>query len=121
MDLISYVLFSRDDCFVTDMVSAAALEAAEQYHCEELKHLVETRRQHPQLYCVLFFLLLNQYTPFRHWVLTTREHGLPPICEHKAVRFLHALRKELAPGFLVDEVMEAQTFLRNVKIEYVRS
>ena len=80
-----------------------------------------THPHEPILYTALFFLLLNLHTPFRHWALTTTEHGLPPISEAKAVRFLLALKHTLAPEFLVDEVMDAPSFLRNVKIEYIRS
>lgn len=121
MDLFMYVLYAKDHRFVIDMVHKVALEAASVYGCEDLKRLVETHPHEPTLYTALFFLLLNLHAPFRHWALTTNEHGLPHICEAKAVRFLLVLKNTLAPEFLVDEVMDVPTFLRNVKIEYIRA
>jgi len=121
MDLFMYVLYARDHCFVKDMVYKVAVEVAELHQCCELLELVQTHSEQQELYVALFFLLLNLHTPFRHWALTTNEHRLPAICEHKAASFLLLLKKSLVPAFLVDECMDAHTFLRNVKIEYIRA
>ena len=121
MDLIMYVLYAKDHRFVIDMVRKVAIEVAHVHGCGDLQELVETHPQEPALYTALFFLLLNLHAPFRHWALTTTEHGLPRISEAKAVRFLLALKHTLAPEFLVDEVMDVESFLRNVKTEYIKA
>ncbi len=119
MDLIMYVLYSDDQRFVRDMVTKVTLEVATEQACPELIALLEY--DHPQLYRCLFFLLLDFHTKFRYWVLDESGLGLQPMCPHKAVRFLKALRAEIAPRFLVNETLRLDELERELKVEYIRS
>ena len=120
MDLIMYVLYSNDQCFVQDMVTKVTLEVATEYRCDELA-LVTRHKGNLLLYKCLFFLMLNFHAKFRYWVLKEGTLGLRPVCPHKAVRFLQVLRKELIPSFLVNESVSLGDFEHSLKIEYVRS
>jgi hypothetical protein len=120
MDIIMYVLYSNDQCFVQDMVSKVTLEVAAEYECKELE-AVTTIQSNLLLYKCLFFLMLNFHSKFRYWVLKEVGLGLQPVCPHKATRFLKILRNDLIPSFLVNESMSLMEFEHALKVEYVRS
>ena len=109
MDLILYVLYSRDECFVHDMVERVAREVVQEYQSPLLLELLKYTDR-PILFRCLFFLLLNFHTKFRYWVLSeeaSTANGLPPISPPKMCRFLIHLRDIIVPGFLVDEVLNS--------------
>ena len=120
MDLVMYVLYSNDQCFVQDMVIKVTLEVAKEHKCDELA-LVTQHTNNLLLYKCLFFLMLNFHTKFRYWVLKENNLGLQPMCPHKAARFLRVLRDDLIPKFLVNESTTLSDFEHHIKIEYIRS
>jgi hypothetical protein len=120
MDLIMYVLYSNDQCFVQDMVTKVTLEVSKEHRCDELATVTQ-HKSNPLLYKCLFFLMLNFHSKFRFWVLQDSSLGLQPICPHKAARFLRVLRDELIPKFLVNESTAMSEFEHHIKVEYIRS
>ena len=120
MDLIMYVLYSNDQCFVQDMVSKVTLEVAREQNCAELATVTQ-HKNNLLLYKCLFFLMLNFHAKFRYWVLKESSLGLQPICPHKAARFLRVLRDDLIPRFLVNETVGLDDFEHQIKVEYIRS
>ena len=120
MDLLMYVLYSEDAVFVMNMVKRAANEIADKYEFEDLRTILQ-HDDKPMLYRCLFFLLLNFYKPFRHWVLTDGSLGLKPICPFKATRFLLCLKNEIVPHFLMDERVPLDELERKIKTTYVCS
>jgi hypothetical protein len=123
MDIIMYVLYSKDERFVYDMVCKVTKEVAAVHNFAQLETLLQYPDR-PILYRCLFFLLINFHADFRYWVLSenaSKENGLPNICPHKASRFLQQLRENLVLQFLVREEMTMEEFDRNVKMTYVAS
>jgi hypothetical protein len=123
MDIILYVLYSRDERFVFDMVSRVLNEVAEQYSFDSIRELLKFEDR-PVLFRCLFFLMLNFHTPFRFWLLTphaSKSNGLPLLCPHRMCRFFIQLREHLIPDFLVHDNMSMEDFDYQVKAEYIRS
>ena len=120
MDLIMYVLYSSDHKFVFDMMKRVAEEVADTYGYPDLLQLFQ-HPDHPMLFQALFFLLLRLHDKFRHWVITEKTLGLPPCCEYKVVSFLRDLQNVLIHPFLIDKRMQLSTFLRNIKVHYIRA
>jgi hypothetical protein len=121
MDIIMYVLYSKDERFIYDMVSRVTREVAETYQFLPLASLLEFPDR-PVLFRCLFFLLLNFHTSFRYWILSdaaSKENGLPQLCPYKACRFLQQLRENLVLRFLVCEEMTMDEFDREIKVTYV--
>ena len=118
-----YVLYSKDERFVYDMVSRVTREVAAMYDLPPLVTLLDYPDR-PILYRCLFFLLLNFHALFRYWVLSDAagtDNGLPPLCPYKACSFLQQLRETLVLQFLVREDMTLEDFDRNIKVAYVVS
>ena len=123
MDLITYVLYSKDECFVRDMVDKVVKEVMEQHAFPEIGVLLQYEDR-PVLFRCLFFLMLNFHTQFRSWVLSaqaSKSNGLPPLCQYKMTRFLVNLRETLIPSFLVHDEISMEDFDYQIKTEYVRS
>jgi hypothetical protein len=122
MDLIMYILYSGDQVFVRDMMTRVVNEVADEHQCEELRGLLSPcLYDRPQLYRCLFFLLLDCHAKFRFWVLEDKTTGLHAVCPHKAARFLHVLRSEIVPRFLINETVYPDELERELKVEYLRS
>ena len=119
MDLFMYVLYSKDELFVMDMVRQVVKEVSEHYKCNDLDVFMQ-QSDKPIIFKCLFFLMLNCFAKFRHWALTA-SLGLQPICPHKATRFLLALKHELVPNFLVNEKVRLEEFERSLKTTYIAS
>ena len=117
MDLYMYVLYSRDEVFVLDMVRQVVTEVCERYNCPELMGFLKYTDQ-PLLFKCLFFFMVNFLKRFRFWTLSEQTR-LPLVCPHKATRFLTQLKNELIPNFLVDERMRLEEFERAVKVAYI--
>lgn len=123
MNILMYVLYSKDERFVYDMVKTVLCEVSHVYNMQHILKLLEYKDR-PILFRCLFFLLMNFYTSFRYWILSndaSRENGLSPLCPHKASRFLVVLRDELILKFLVNENMCMEDFERSIKEEYHRA
>ena len=118
-----YVLYSKDEQFVYNMVCKVTKEVVLIHNLAQLETLLQYPNR-PILYRCLFFLLINFHTDFRYWVLsenTSKGNGLPQICPHKESRFLQHLRENLVLQFLVHEEMTMEEFNRNIKMTYVAS
>ena len=123
MDMVMYVLYSMDECFVYDMVGKVVSEILNKYDCLLLAGLM-AYKDRPVLFRCMFFLLLNFSDSFRFWILgpsASLDNGLPPLCEFKMCRFLQHLRNELIPNFLVQESITMDEFDRNIKVAYIAS
>jgi hypothetical protein len=65
MDLIKYVLYSKDEIFVMNMVKKVALEISEKYKIKEIVDILQ-HNDKPMLFKCLFFLILNFHKDFRY-------------------------------------------------------
>ena len=120
MDLIMYVMYSRDELFVMEMVRKVCNEVSDKYSIQDIKKFLK-HNDKPMLYRCLFFLMLNFHKDFRYWVLNDESQGLRKVCPYKATRFLLALKNDIIPRFLMDEKIQLQEFERNIKISYIQS
>ena len=120
MDLIMYVLYSKDEIFVMDMVKKVAIEISEKYKIKEIVDILQ-HTDKPMLFKCLFFLLLNFHKDFRYWVLTDETQGLSKICPYKVTRFLMTLKNEIIPNFLMAENAQLEDLEKKIKISYIHS
>lgn len=89
---------------------------------KELDTLYLTSAEMPLSICIsLFFFLVAIDCTLRYWVLKTTSGNFSVVDPYKAVRFVNELKNRIIPEWLSDEKLSTESFVRNIKTEYIRS